>query len=101
MPCSGSVIISFESIQDSGNKQHRSNVAGARERPAAQAGGPSKRKKLSENGHPGPRNCVNTGNGNRTLVSVTNSPQPPPKVLTARKRTKNGVLKAPTELWLV
>ena len=24
-----------------------------------------------------------------------------PKVLTARKRTKNGVLKAPTELWLV
>ena len=26
---------------------------------------------------------------------------PPPKILTARKRTKNGVLKTPTELWLV
>ena len=26
---------------------------------------------------------------------------PPPKILTARKRTKNGVLKKPTELWLV
>ena len=31
------------------------------------------------------------------------APVPPvsPKILTARKRTKNGVLKAPTELWLV
>ena len=26
---------------------------------------------------------------------------PPPRILTARKRTKNGVLKTPTELWLV
>ena len=33
------------------------------------------------------------GPGQRTAVV--------PKVLTARKRTKNGVLKAPTELWLV
>ena len=33
------------------------------------------------------------GPGHRTAVV--------PKVLTARKRTKNGVLKAPTELWLV
>ena len=30
-----------------------------------------------------------------------NNPVPPPKILTARKRTKNGILKAPTELWLV
>ena len=29
------------------------------------------------------------------------TPVAPPKILTARKRTKNGILKAPTELWLV
>ena len=37
-------------------------------------------------------------NGNLTCPST---PAAPPKILTARKRTKNGILKAPTELWLV
>ena len=37
-------------------------------------------------------------NGNHACPST---PPTPPKILTARKRTKNGILKAPTELWLV
>ena len=40
---------------------------------------------------------VNTSNGHTPSRTVPNTP----KILTARKRTKNGVLKAPTELWLV
>ena len=66
---------------------------------------PNKRKKVSENGHNnidqstqlknGSSGSSNGVNGaNRTIHSA-------PKILTARKRTKNGALKAPTELWLV
>ena len=36
-------------------------------------------------------------NGNANHRTMQRSP----KILTARKRTKNGLLKAPTELWLV
>ena len=63
---------------------------------------PNKRKKISENGnsdHRAPvKHCAGSNNGvngaNRTIHTA-------PKILTARKRTKNGALKAPTELWLV
>ena len=45
---------------------------------------PKKRKKISND-----------------IIDKNVTRNPPPKILTARKRTKNGVLKKPTELWLV
>ena len=70
---------------------------------------PTKRKKVSENGHNGSvetqlkngSNIHNGGNSAQTLNGSQRTIQHAPKILTARKRTKNGVLKAPTELWLV
>ena len=52
---------------------------------------PSKRKKLPASSVG--ETCSQAGPANNTIS--------PPKILTARKRTKNGILKAPTELWLV
>ena len=62
-------------------------------------------KVTTENGRGLHQNGVTHVQNTLTTTSIGNpnhrTIQRSPKILTARKRTKNGMLKAPTELWLV